>query len=172
MIEIKKLDGKNAADANLPNEPFQVWGRIVPALRGGEWTYQIREYDAVTQMSFPDFPYDPGKDDAVFFGAYEGDKIVGLAVVREGPFGYLYLHDLKVMSACRRMGVGGQLIDACMEEAKAQQKQGVYTIGQDNNLSACLFYLDHGFEIGGFDNRAYRGTPQEDKADVFFYRDC
>ncbi len=50
--------------------------------------------------------------------------------------------------------------------------QGVYTIGQDNNLSACLFYLRNGFEIGGFDNRVYRGTGQEGKANILFYRDC
>ena len=38
-----------------------------------------------------------------------------------------------------------------MEEARNQGMRGVYTIGQDNNLSACLFYLKQGFEIGGFD---------------------
>lgn len=47
----------------------------------------------------------------------------------------------------------------------------VYTIGQDNNLAACLFYLEHGFEIGGFDNRCYRGTSQENKTNIYFYRD-
>ena len=26
-------------------------------------------------------------------------------------------------------------------------------------------------EIGGFDNRGYRGTSQENKADIYFYKD-
>ena len=59
-----------------------------------------------------------------------------------------------------------------MEKAASENMRGVYTVGQDNNASACLFYMHHGFEIGGFDNRAYRGTAQEEKADIFFYRDC
>ena len=59
-----------------------------------------------------------------------------------------------------------------LEKAASENMQGVYTVGQDNNLSACLFYLSQGFDIGGFDNRTYRGTAQEDKADIIFYRDC
>lgn len=49
--------------------------------------------------------------------------------------------------------------------------QGVYTIRQDNNLSACLSYLKKGFEIGGFDNCSYRGTIQEESANIFFYKE-
>lgn len=44
------------------------------------------------------------------------------------------------------------------------------TNGQDNNLSSCLFYLHNGIEIGGFDSRVYRGTLQEGKANILFYR--
>ena len=87
-------------------------------------------------------------------------------------FRYLYLDDLKVKRALRGKGVGGRLLARCMDVAREMGLIGVYTIGQDNNLSACLFYLRHGFEIGGFDNRAYRGTAQADKADILFYRDC
>ncbi|HNX16683.1 MAG TPA: GNAT family N-acetyltransferase, partial [Bacilli bacterium] len=47
-----------------------------------------------------------------------------------------------------------------------------YTIAQDNNLSACLFYLNNGFRIGGLDTEIYKGTPQEGKSDIFFYKDC
>ena len=39
-------------------------------------------------------------------------------------------------------------------------------------VEICLFYLHHGFDISGFDNRGYRGTSQAHKADIFFYRDC
>ena len=49
---------------------------------------------------------------------------------------------------------------------------GLYTIGQDNNLNACLFYLSCGFQIGGFDNKVYKGTSQEGKSDILFYLDC
>ena len=92
-------------------------------------------------------------------------------MLRKQLFRYLYLDDLKVKADHRRCGIGGKLIQACMDEARVLGMIGVYTVGQDNNLSACLFYLRHGFAIGGFDNRAYRGTVQENKADIYFYRD-
>lgn len=158
-------------DARLPNQPFPIWGRMIPALEEGRWTYRTEEFEQPSEMCFPDEAYAPGADGAIFLGAYDGETCIGLAVLRRGTFRYLYLEDLKVDRRCRGQGVGGRLIEACMEEAARQRLQGVYTVGQDNNLTACLFYLRHGFQIGGFDNRAYRGTSQEDKADVYFYRD-
>ena len=64
------------------------------------------------------------------------------------------------------------LIRACLEKANTEHMKGIFTIGQDNNLSACLFYINQGFKIGGFDNNVYQGTPQEGKADIVFYLDC
>ena len=171
MIEIRQITARQGADANIPNEPFTLWGRMIPSLRDGVWDYRTEEFSKQTQMCFPDFSYDVSDSDAVFFGAYDGSSCIGVAVLRKAMFRNLYLEDLKVNKAYRGRGIGGRLIDACMEKAKAENMQGVYTVGQDNNLSACLFYLRHGFSIGGFDNRAYRGTQQEDKADIYFYRD-
>jgi len=171
MIEIRRITGERASDANLPNQPFTLWGRMIPSLRDGAWDYRIETFAERTEMCFPDFPYDPAKDDAVFLGAYEDARCVGLAVLRRGMFRYLYLDDLKVDRDCRGRGIGARLIEACMAEAAREKLLGVYTVGQDNNLSACLFYLRRGFAIGGFDNRAYRGTAQEEKADIYFYRD-
>lgn len=171
MTEIRHIQETSTQDALLPNEPFAVWGRMIPALRDGVWTYRVERFPEQMEMCFPDVPYDPVKEDGIFLGAYEAGKCVGLAVLRRGMFRYLYLDDLKVCRAFRGRGIGGKLIAACMEEACALNLQGVYTVGQDNNLSACLFYLKQGFSIGGFDNRAYRGTVQEDKGDIYFYRD-
>ena len=170
-IKIKKIGADNAEDANIKNQPFEIRGKMIPALHNGVWTYTVEKYDTVTEMCFPDFPYDPG-DGGTYLGAYDGDKCIGLAVLRPYMFKYLYLEDLKVDRDHRGKGAGKLLIDECIKEARESGKQGVYTVAQDNNLSACLFYLHCGFEIGGFDNRAYRGTSQEDKADIYFYRDC
>ncbi|MGM9603434.1 MAG: hypothetical protein ACI3XG_00030 [Faecousia sp.] len=63
------------------------------------------------------------------------------------------------------------LIEKCMEIAKAEHMRGVSLQAQDNNLSACLFYLKTGFRIGGLDTEGYNGTSQEGKADIKFYRD-
>lgn len=171
MITIRRIDAEHAADARLPNQPFPLWGRVIPSLQNGTWSYTVRKREQPGEDCFPDEPYDAARDDGIFLGAYEGDVCVGLALLRKDWFRYLYLDDLKVNAAMRGRGVGGLLLEAAMEEARRLGLLGVYTIGQDTNASACLFYLKHGFEIGGFDNRSYRGTKQADSANIFFYRD-
>lgn len=170
-ISIRKIDEAHAKDARLPNQPFKIWGQMIPSLDHGKWSYEVEKFDQTTEDCFPDEPYDVTKDTATFLGAYKGDTCVGLAVLRKDMFKYLYLDDLKVNRDYRGHGIGGMLIEACMTETKKLGLQGVYTIGQDTNLSACLFYLRRGFEIGGFNNRNYCGTPQEKSADIYFYRD-
>lgn len=172
MITIKKLGKDDVHDVNIPNQPFELFGRMMPGLKNGKWTYEIEEFQNISEMCFPDFPYEIEDDGSAYIGAYDGDKCIGLAIYRRGMFKYLYLDDLKVNGDYRRLGVGKKLIEAGMQEAAELNLKGIYTIGQDNNLGACLFYLKQGFEIGGFDNRAYRGTSQENKADIYFYKDC
>ncbi|WP_308556466.1 GNAT family N-acetyltransferase [uncultured Lactobacillus sp.] len=170
-IDIHKIDNSHASDARIPNQPFKIWGKMIPSLDHGKWDYEIEKLEQPSEDCFPDEPYDVAKDDAIFLGAYDNDQCIGLAVLRRDMFRYLYLDDLKVNRDYRGQGIGGELIDACMKEAEKVGMQGVYTIGQDTNLSACLFYLKQGFEIGGFNNRNYRGTPQEKSADIYFYKD-
>lgn len=68
-------------------------------------------------------------------------------------------------------GIAAKLLDGACRRAGELGYRGVWTIGQDNNLSACLLYLHTGFRIGGLDTEVYRGTRQEGKADVYFYRE-
>ena len=138
-ITVEPIGPARAADANLPNRPFTLWGRLLPSLSDGVWTYRIEEFAVPEEDCFPDFPYDVTQAGSVFLGAYADGVCVGLAVLREDMFRYLYLDDLKVDPAYRGQGIGGRLIEACMEEARRRALQGVYVIAQDNNASACLF---------------------------------
>jgi len=124
-------------------------------------------------MCFPDenYDYDELAKNHVFIGAYDGERCVGLAILADHMFKYIYLDDLKVFQEYRKQGIGKALMEKAMEVAHQRNYNGIYTIGQDNNVSACKFYLKLGFEIGGFDNRIYRGTSQEHKANIFFYLD-
>ena len=65
--------------------------------------------------------------------------------------------------------MGRKLITEGQKIAHEMGLIGQYTIGQDNNLSACLFYIGCGFEIGGLNTRVYEGTRQEGKSDIYFY---
>ena len=176
MIEIRKIDEAHQQDIQLPNEPFPLFGRVLPAYQDGQWSYTVERWDASTvkEMCFPDEDYDfaaMSEEGSVFLGAYDGETCVGLAILQPGFFKYMYLEDLKVRSDARGKGVGRALIQAGLEEALRRNYRGIYLQAQDNNLNACLFYLKCGFQIGGFDNRVYTGTKQADKADIVFYLD-
>jgi len=171
VIDIKQILPENNNDANISNQPFKIWGKMIPSLHNGKWDYQIVKFTDTTEMCFPDCFYDVKNEDSIFYGAYDGEKCIGVAVLRKGVFKYLYLDDLKVDVKYRHQGVGAMLIKACLERTKMEHMKGMYTIGQDNNLSACLFYINQGFKIGGFDNNVYQGTSQEGKADIIFYLD-
>lgn len=170
-MEIRQITRENAGDLNLHNEPFEMPGRFIPELKNGAWSYRTELYDHVETMVFPDENYDFEElsKNSVIFGAYENGTCIGVAIYQDYWLKYMYLYDLKVNASARGKGVGKALIAAGMEAAKERGYIGLYTQAQDNNLSACMFYLKAGFEIGGFDNRVYTGTSQEGKADVIFY---
>lgn len=173
MIEIKRIEEARQQDIRLPNEPFALFGRMLPQFADGHWSYTVESFDTVSEMCFPDenYRYEEMKADSVFLGAYDGDTCVGLAVLQRGFFRYMYLYDLKVSKAYRGRGVGHQLMQAARTVAAENGYRGLYTVGQDNNLAACLFYIKSGFRIGGLDTEVYNGTSQEGKADIIFYLD-
>ena len=175
MIEIRRIDAAHQADINLPNESFRLFGKILPSYMDGKWDYTLLQYapEDVTEMCFPDehYRFEEMPDD-FFLGAYDGGRCIGLAILEPGFFKYLYLSDLKVSAACRGQHVGKQLIREAKKLAAEQGYRGVYTIGQDDNPGACLFYLHNGFRIGGLDTDVYRHTKQEGKADIIFYAEC
>ena len=112
------------------------------------------------------------KDNSTFIGAYDNGKCVGLAILQNAWFKYMYLYDLKVSKNYRKMGVATALIQKAKAVCMERGYSGIYTQGQDNNLSACLFYIKTGFHIGGLDTNVYKGTNQEGKSDIIFYLDC
>lgn len=175
-VTVAAITAKNAADINLPNEAFRIYGRMRPHYDGQTWSYQTEQLpaDQVREMIFPDEHYDFAKlqQDHWFVGAYDqNDQCIGLAIYQQAWFKYLYLDDLKVNRAFRGQGVGQQLLNAGQKIAQAHNYQGIYTIAQDNNLAACQFYLHCQFQIGGLNTREYFGTSQADKSNIYFYWD-
>lgn len=174
-MDYRVIDREHSEDILLKNEPFSIYGKVIPTYMDEKWDHSVRllPETEVTEMCFPDedYDYDALVKDHVFIGAYDGGKCVGLAVLADDMFKYMYLDDLKVSQGYRKQGIGKGLIDKAVEVAHERNYNGIYTIGQDNNVSACKFYLKAGFEIGGFDNRVYRGTSQEHKANILFYLD-
>ena len=175
MIEIRRIGEKHKGDIRIPNQPFALWGRMIPSYQNGVWRYTVERLDPSEQaeMCFPDENYDYAEmcKASAFLGAYDTDTCIGLAVLQEAFFRYMYLYDLKVNRAYRNRGVASLLIENAIKIASEKGYRGIYTQGQDNNLSACLFYIKCGFRIGGLDTEIYKGTRQEGKADILFYLD-
>ena len=175
MIEARIIDAAHQADVNIPNQPFPLWGRMVVSRQNDQWSHTVEKLPAneIGEMCFPDedYDFDEMSRDHTFIGAYDGETCVGLAIMQDYFFKYMYLLDLKVDGAYRGQGVGEILIEKAKKVARDKGYRGIYTQGQDNNVSACLFYLKRGFRIGGMDTEVYNGTSQEGKADILFYLD-
>ena len=173
MITAKIIDHTHKTDINIKNEPFPLFGRLIPSYSNEQWGYTIERFaeENITPMCFPDENYDweALSRNSVFVGAYDGKRCVGLAILQQAMLKYMYLYDLKVNADYRGRRIGTMLIDKSKEVALEQGYRGLYTQGQDNNLGACLFYLHNGFVIGGLDTNVYKGTSQEGKKDILFY---
>lgn len=175
MITVKIIDEQHKEDINIPNQPFLLFGRMIPSYCNGRWGYETERFAGkdITEMCFPDenYDWDQLSQNSVFVGAYDGDKCVGLAILQQAWFKYMYLYDLKINSEYRGKHIGTMLIEKSKDVAIEHGYRGIYTQGQDNNLGACLFYLNNGFVIGGLDTHVYKGTSQEGKKDILFYYD-
>lgn len=174
MIEIKRIAEDTKNDINIPNEPFTLWGKMIPTYDGNKWAYITKKFEEskIREMVFPNenYDFDALKKECFFVGAYnECRKCVGLGIYRHDSLKYLYLDDLKVCKDYRGLGIGELLLDEGKKIASENSYRGIYTIGQDNNLSACLFYIKSGFVIGGFNTHVYGGTNQANKSNIHFY---
>lgn len=173
MITVKIIDHTHKNDINIKNEPFKLFGRMILSYTNEQWNYTIERLpkEAVTEMCFPDenYDWDMLAKNSIFVGAYDGAQCVGLAILQQAIMKYMYLYDLKVNANHRGRHIGTMLIEKSKEVALEQGYRGLYTQGQDNNLGACLFYLNNGFVIGGLDTCVYQGTSQEGKKDILFY---
>lgn len=173
MIEVRLIDVKHKEDINILNEPFPLRGRMIIEHKENDWSHreELLPLEQITEMVFPDenYKFEEMKE-YIFLGAYEGETCVGVAILCQNFNRCLYLYDLKVNSNVRGKGIGTLLIEEAFKIAKKEKYAGLYTVGQDNNLDACLFYLSCGFIIGGLDTEIYKGTKQEGKSNIYFYK--
>jgi len=174
-IIIRVIDKQHSADINIPNQPFELFGKLLPSYTNGNWEYQIIRFkdEEITEMCFPNenYDFDTLSSNSIILGAYDQEMCIGIAILQHAWNKYMYLYDLKVDINYRNKQVASLLIAEAKEVSKKHNYRGIFTQGQDNNLGACLFYLKNGFVIGGMDTNIYKGTLQEGKSDIHFYAD-
>ncbi|MBZ6528263.1 GNAT family N-acetyltransferase [Aerococcaceae bacterium DSM 111021] len=170
-MEFKLITENEKTDLNIPNEPFELYGKLIIDFNDGQWTHREELSEEVVLQTFPDenYSYEEIKIKGFAIGAYKETICVGLAIFEHHWNKYMYLMDLKVSKDFRRLGIAQNLLKMGLKQAIELEYAGIYTIGQNNNLSACKFYLNNGFEIGGYNHRDYDYTRQAGKSDIYFY---
>ena len=132
-IIIQTIDKAHKADINIPNEPFPLFGRMIPTCANGKWDYTTEKFDTVTEMCFPDenYNYDELAQNHIFVGAYDDGKCIGLAILCHSWNKYMYLYDLKVNQEYRGQHsghyfTGNTLIDGGNEVVPQYHDSGQY----------------------------------------------
>lgn len=52
QIVIRKIDAAHNKDARIPNQPFEIWGRMIPSIDHGKWSYEVEKNEKPTQDCF------------------------------------------------------------------------------------------------------------------------
>lgn len=172
-LKVEIITDSNQAALRVKNEPFPLVGKLDVVRLQNQWAYNIM-FCPAAQVRWQTFPQENYQlDDVVAqgfaLGAFDGQKPVGLGIFVKQAGKYLYLADLKINASYRGQELGTQILKSSLLLAQELGYVGIYTIAQDNNLNACLFYLNFGFEIGGLNTRIYDHSVQAGKADVYFY---
>ena len=172
-ITIKFIGKDNVANINIKNEAFNLFGHMFPYYQDGKWGYSVIESKEISTDIFPDenYVFENMEKDHFFIGAYDGEMCIGLAIFQMQWHKYVYLHDLKVNSAYRGQRIATKMIEESEDYLKRLNYRGIWTIAQNNNLGACLFYINNGFRIGGLDTETYNGTKLEGVFDIHFYKE-
>lgn len=73
MTEIRLIDAQHSKDINLPNEPFKLFGRLIPKYSDGKWSWETELFapENASEMRFPDEHYDfeQMSENCTFIGA-------------------------------------------------------------------------------------------------------
>ena len=102
--------------------------------------------------------------------AYEGDKLVGGALLAyntkeinmlEGRDDLTVLWDIRIDEAYRNRGIGHRLLNTCKDVSKELNCNRIKIETQNNNVSACKFYVRQGAELTSFREHCYKEFPNE-----------
>lgn len=85
----------------------------------------------------------------ILFGAFADGMLAGCASTREVGDGVWEISHLAVLPVYRCHGIGGRLIDCCVDEARRQDATIVKIGIIEENKKLKTWYLSHGFRSSG-----------------------
>ncbi|MDY4502278.1 MAG: hypothetical protein SPE36_10290 [Lactobacillus johnsonii] len=52
QIVIREIDAAHNKDARIPNQPFEIWGRMIPSIDHGKWSYEVKKMKSRHEIVF------------------------------------------------------------------------------------------------------------------------
>lgn len=175
-IEIIEISNGNIHDFITQPESFEVFGRIDPTYSNGRWTYiEVlfeerfeKMYDTYDEKAIEQYVLN---NDKTAFFIYLNGEAAGRILVEKNWNGYCYIVDIFIKKQFKQKGLGKELLKKSIDWSKQNYLSGVMVETQDINLTACRFYKNLGFEIGGLDKFLYdrRDDTINKEVAVFWY---
>ncbi|MGD6804421.1 GNAT family N-acetyltransferase [Rossellomorea aquimaris] len=162
-IIIASLKQELIEDIPKTNDYFTLYGRVIPSLQSGKWTYKEILFDEASETRFPDDKLDWSQyinsEDRALFLAYTNDTCIGQIRIVKDWNHFCYIENIAAKQEYRGSGVGKLLLHKAEEWAKQRKLIGMSLETQDDNLGACRFYVKHGFLLGGADTLKQSYNP-------------
>lgn len=92
-MEYKIITVENKQDIQLPNEPFDLFGRMHVNRMAGEWSYEIELFSERETMVFPEENYDIEQieNNGFAIGAYHNNICIGIAIYEFSWNKYIFI---------------------------------------------------------------------------------
>ncbi|PAF31015.1 GNAT family N-acetyltransferase [Paenibacillus sp. 7516] len=162
-IIISPLNDDLIEDIHKTNDSFNIYGRVVPSLQSGRWSYTEELYDETRETRFPDDQLDwshyINREDQALFLAYMNNTCIGQIRIIKDWNRFCYIENIATKKDYRGSGVGKLLLHKAEEWAKQRKLIGMSLEAQDDNLGACRFYVKQGFILGGADTLKQSYNP-------------
>ncbi|WP_336780992.1 GNAT family N-acetyltransferase [Paenibacillus illinoisensis] len=162
-IIISPLNYDLIEDINKTNDSFVIYGRVVPSLQSGRWSYTEELYDEARETRFPDDNLDwsqyINREEQALFLAYMNNTCIGQIRIIKDWNRLCYIENIATKKDYRGSGVGKLLLHKAEAWAKQRKLIGMSLEAQDDNLGACRFYVKQGFILGGADTLKQSYNP-------------
>lgn len=154
-IIICPLKDELIEDINKTNDSFKVFGKVVPRLESGKWSFEEELFGETKEIRFPADQLDWGlyidREDKALLLAYKNSDCIGQIRIIKDSNRFCYIENIAMKKEFRGHGIGKLLLTKAEEWAKQRNLIGMSLEAQDDNLGACRFYVKQGFVLGGVD---------------------
>jgi len=171
-IRIVRATPDMAAYVDGLRSNFFVNARVKVSMCGDSYDFDVdsvqQPYEKI-EDSCPDCAY-LGRDDAAIYLAFVEEQLVGQVCVQEDHNNMARVWGLRVEHGHSHHGIATSLMNTVKAWAVDRGLHWLRAETQDVHVTACMFYRDYGFVIGGFDRFYLQATPgSEDETAIVWY---